>query len=115
MAKERKDLEDEKKQLTRSNALMAKELKELQEAILSMLQSSEGDILEEVELIDTLERSRDKSLEINQKMEAQKSTEATIDDMRNQYRPVAFRGATLFFCAAALAAVDPMYQYLLHW
>ena len=115
MAKERKDLEDEKKQLTRSNALMAKELKELQEAILSMLQSSEGDILEEVELIDTLERSRDKSLEINQKMEAQKSTEATIDDMRNQYQPVAFRGATLFFCAAALAAVDPMYQYLLHW
>ena len=42
VAKERKDLEDEKKHLLQSNANMLRELKELQEAILRMLQEAEG-------------------------------------------------------------------------
>jgi len=32
-----------------------------------------------------------------------------------EYRPVAARAATLFFCVGPLSAVDPMYQYSLQW
>ena len=44
-----------------------------------------------------------------------KETEKLIDTTRNEYRPVAFRAALLFFCVADMANVDPMYQYSLQW
>eukprot|EP00668_Euglena_longa_P033152 GGOE01042680.1.p1 GENE.GGOE01042680.1~~GGOE01042680.1.p1 ORF type:complete len:1142 (-),score=473.48 GGOE01042680.1:287-3586(-) len=115
VGKERKDLEDEKKLLTASNANMAKELKELQETILRMLQEAEGDILEQEDLIITLERSKAKSEEIKKKVDEAKRTELVIDEARSKYRPVAFNGSTLFFCVSSLSMVDPMYQYSLQW
>eukprot|EP01065_Artemidia_motanka_P012700 TRINITY_DN1700_c1_g1_i1.p1 TRINITY_DN1700_c1_g1~~TRINITY_DN1700_c1_g1_i1.p1 ORF type:complete len:1558 (+),score=611.23 TRINITY_DN1700_c1_g1_i1:2-4675(+) len=115
VGKERKDLEDEKNALTRSNAAMLKELKDLQENILRMLQESEGEILDNEVLIETLEKSKLKSVEINAAVAQAKETEVIIDETRNKYRPVAFRASILFFCVAALSAVDPMYQYSLQW
>ena len=56
-----------------------------------------------------------KSKEINEKMVEGEVTEKSIDETRNAYRPVAFHGAILFFCSAALSQVDPMYQYSLQW
>ena len=51
--KERKDLEELKQMLTKSNAEKSKELKTLQDDILRMLQEAEGDILENEDLINT--------------------------------------------------------------
>eukprot|EP01064_Diplonema_japonicum_P003207 TRINITY_DN1209_c2_g1_i1.p1 TRINITY_DN1209_c2_g1~~TRINITY_DN1209_c2_g1_i1.p1 ORF type:complete len:4214 (+),score=1112.95 TRINITY_DN1209_c2_g1_i1:49-12642(+) len=115
VGKERKDLEDQKNSLTQQNAAMMKELKELQALILRMLQECEGEILDNEELIETLEKSKVKSAEINTAVAEAKKTEVVIDETRNKYRPVAFRAAILFFCVAGLAAVDPMYQYSLQW
>ena len=115
VGKERKDLEDQKNNLTRQNAAMLAELKDLQTTILRMLQECEGEILDNEELIDTLEKSKIKSAEINLAVAEAKETEIIIDETRNKYRPVAFRGSILFFCVAELSAVDPMYQYSLQW
>ena len=115
VGKERKDLQDEKKALTANNAAMAKELKDLQDTILKMLQEAEGDILEQEDLIVTLERSKEQSAFINEKQAEAKETEIVIDEARSKYRPVAFNGAVLFFCAASLSMVDPMYQYSMQW
>jgi dynein heavy chain len=35
--------------------------------------------------------------------------------MRNKYRPVAIRGALIYFVIADLALIDPMYQYSLSY
>ena len=113
--KERKDLELQKQQLTKSNAEKSRELKNLQDDILRMLQEAEGDILEQEVLINTLEMSKKKSIEINEDIAKAKATEVIIDETRNRYRPHAFRGALLFFCVSALAGVDPMYQFSLQW
>ena len=42
-------------------------------------------------------------------------TSKEIDIAREEYRPVAFHAALLFFCVADMASVDPMYQYSLQW
>eukprot|EP01059_Diplonema_ambulator_P030784 TRINITY_DN5411_c0_g1_i2.p1 TRINITY_DN5411_c0_g1~~TRINITY_DN5411_c0_g1_i2.p1 ORF type:complete len:4213 (+),score=1401.66 TRINITY_DN5411_c0_g1_i2:77-12640(+) len=115
VGKERKDLEDQKNGLVKQNASMMKELKELQALILRMLQEAEGEILDNEELIETLEKSKVKSAEINAAVAEAKETEVVIDETRNRYRPVAFRASLLFFCVSAMAAVDPMYQYSLQW
>ncbi|CUG87383.1 dynein heavy chain, putative [Bodo saltans] len=113
--KERKDLEIQKQLLIKNNAEKSRELKTLQDDILRMLQEAEGDILEQEVLINTLEMSKKKSIEINEDIAKAKATEVIIDETRNKYRPHAFRGSLLFFCVSALSSVDPMYQFSLQW
>lgn len=59
--------------------------------------------------------SKETSAEINLKVAEAEETEKEIDESREDYRPVAFRGSILYFCIAQLATVDPMYQYSLQW
>ena len=42
-------------------------------------------------------------------------TEKEIDESRERYRPVAYRGAIMYFCVRDFNVVDPMYQYSLQW
>ena len=64
VAEERPDLEEEKNQLIVSNAKMKQELKEIEDKILEKLSNSEGSPVDDVDLIDTLAKSKVKSEEI---------------------------------------------------
>lgn len=64
VAEERPDLEEAKSQLIVSNARMKQELKEIEDKILLRLSSSQGSPVDDIDLIQTLEASKLKSLEI---------------------------------------------------
>ncbi|VDO09331.1 unnamed protein product [Rodentolepis nana] len=115
VAEERPDLEDAKGQLIVSNAKMKQELKEIEDHILEKLSSSEGMPIDDLDLISTLEASKLKSSEIQAKVVVAEQTERDIDETRSMYIPVAIRGRILFFCAASMREIDPMYQYSLEW
>jgi dynein heavy chain, axonemal len=72
-----------------------------------------GNILDNQELLTTLEGAKSKAVELADKLEVARATAAEIDDARVRYRPVAARGAALFFCMAGLAAINNMYEYSL--
>jgi dynein heavy chain len=115
VAKERPDLEEMKSQLTVSNAKMRKELKDLEDRILELRSTSQGNILDDESLIEVLSQSKRTSEEITIKVAEAETTEREIDSTRLLYKPVAFRASIMFFCIADLAAIDPMYQYSLMW
>lgn len=115
VTEERPDLANMKSQLVISNASMKKELKEIEDKILFMLSNSQGNILDDENLINTLSQSKVTSNEITAKVAEAETTEKEIDDTRELYRPVANRASLLFFCISDLASVDPMYQYSLAW
>eukprot|EP01041_Mallomonas_annulata_P000971 gene971-1882_t len=115
VVEEMPEMEEKKNSLVVSNARMRKELQELEDTILFMLSNSQGNILDDHKLIETLASSKIKSQEITAKVQEAEKTEKQIDESRNMYRPVAFRGAILYFCIADLGSVDPMYQYSLQW
>ncbi|XP_032892704.1 dynein heavy chain 1, axonemal [Amblyraja radiata] len=115
VAQERPDLEDAKNQLIISNAKMRSELKEIEDQILLRLSTSEGNPVDDVELIKVLEASKIKAGEIKMKVTIAEQTEKDIDITRLQYVPVAERTQILFFCVSDLSNVDPMYQYSLEW
>ena len=115
VAKERPDLEQEKNALIIEGAAMAKELKGIEDKILELLSNASGNILDDEELIHTLSESKVKSTEIERKRDVAAQTERTIDETRQQYRPVAFRSSTMFFCIADLNSVDPMYAWSMPW
>ena len=112
---ERPDLAERKAQIIIQNAENKRKLQELQDEILYMLSNSEGNILDDTKLIETLAISKATSEEIMAAVAEAEIAEKEIDATRAKYVPVAVRGAILFFCIADLANVDPMYQYSLTW
>ncbi|XP_041639844.1 dynein heavy chain 1, axonemal [Cheilinus undulatus] len=115
VAKERPDLEEAKNQLIISNAQMKQELNEIEDEILFRLSSTEGNPVDNEELIQVLGASKIKAGEIQAKVMVAEQTEKDIDSTRLEYVPVAVRTQILFFCVSDLSNVDPMYQYSLEW
>ena len=68
-----------------------------------------------VDIINALDEAKETGNDIKVKMLDAVKTEKEIDMQRKNYRPVAYRATTLFFCITDLARVDPMYQYSLLW
>uniref|UniRef100_A0A8B9L8A4 Dynein, axonemal, heavy chain 1 n=1 Tax=Astyanax mexicanus TaxID=7994 RepID=A0A8B9L8A4_ASTMX len=115
VAEERPDLEEAKNQLIVSGVQMKQELKEIEDQILLRLSSSEGNPVDDEELIRVLGASKLKAGEIQAKVKVAEETEQDIDATRLEYVPVAVRTQILFFCVSDLSNVDPMYQYSLEW
>lgn len=53
--------------------------------------------------------------QISGRLEESEQTEHEISSAREKYRVVATRGSTMYFVVAALADIDPMYQYSLKY
>ncbi|KAK7907430.1 hypothetical protein WMY93_016042 [Mugilogobius chulae] len=115
VAEECADLEEAKNQLIISNAQMKQDLKAIEDEILLRLSSTEGNPVDNEELIEALAASKVKAGEIQAKVTAAEKTEREIDATRLEYVPVAVRTQVLFFCVSDLSGVDPMYQYSLEW
>ena len=115
VGKERPDLQEAKNQLVVSMADMRGTQRELEDKILKLLAESEGDILADENVIVVLGEAKNTSNEITLKVAEAEKTEQEIDETREKYRPAAFRGSLLFFCASDLGLVDSMYQYSLQW
>ncbi|KAG6798201.1 Dynein heavy chain 7, axonemal [Apis mellifera caucasica] len=115
VAKERPDLEAEKNLLIIQGAANKKKLKEIEDEILRVLQTVEGNILEDETAISILSSSKNLANEIEAKQRVAEITEKSIDAARLQYTPIAIHSTVLFFTIAVLANIDPMYQYSLIW
>merc|ERR1719424_1873969 len=102
-------------QLVIQGAENKSKLQDLQDEILTMLSNSEGNILDDTALIETLGISKVTSEEILQAVAEAAVAEEEIDELSSKYIPVANRGSLLFFAISDLASIDPMYQYSLIW
>ncbi|CAH2103550.1 unnamed protein product [Euphydryas editha] len=112
---ERPDLELQRSELiVRINTDKAT-LLEIEDKILRLLYASSGNILDDEELIETLNESKETSEIINARLEETEATEMRISAAREKYRTVATRGAVLYFAVAQLADIDPMYQFSLKY
>ncbi|PAA63386.1 hypothetical protein BOX15_Mlig017039g2 [Macrostomum lignano] len=114
-AKEKPELEEKKNQLILESAENKKQLKEIEDKILEVLSSAQGNILENESAITILSSSKKLSEEISEKQAVAETTQIEIDETRNGYKPVALHGSILFFCISDMANIDPMYQYSLTW
>ncbi|DAZ96773.1 TPA: hypothetical protein N0F65_005771 [Lagenidium giganteum] len=113
--KELPDLAAKKNELVLSNAEGKRQLYDIENQILYLLSHSEGNILDDTNLIETLANAKQTSAIVIAKMKEAEETEKEIDARSEGYRPVAYRASLLFFCIADLSLVDPMYQYSLAW
>ncbi|XP_071394424.1 dynein axonemal heavy chain 10, partial [Centroberyx affinis] len=110
---ERKELEEQRERLIQETSENKKLLKDLEDSLLRELATSTGNMLDNTELILTLEETKSKASEVFEKLKLAEKTSVDIDKLRDGYRPAAKRGAILFFVLAEMALVNSMYQYSL--
>ncbi|KAG9392138.1 Dynein heavy chain and region D6 of dynein motor [Carpediemonas membranifera] len=110
---ERPDLEQQRDQIIVQLADGKRQLQAIQDRILQLLNQATGNILDDEELINTLDQSKETTNDINARLEEAEKTSEEINITREQYRPVSTRASLLFFVLADLGQIDPMYQYSL--
>ncbi|KAH6585966.1 hypothetical protein BASA50_000909 [Batrachochytrium salamandrivorans] len=115
IAKERPELEEMKLQLLLQSAENKKQLQEIEDKILEILSSSEGNILEDETGIQVLSSSKVLAKTISEKQAIADKTEIKIDEIRVGYTPIAVHSSVMFFCITDLSNIEPMYQYSLNW
>lgn len=111
--KERPDLAAEKESLIQQQNQFKITLRELEADLLFRLVNQTGDILDDIELIERLEKSKALSTEIKEKVEIAKQTSIAIDESSEQYRPAASRGALVYFMMIELTKIHSFYKFSL--
>ncbi|KAA3670228.1 dynein heavy chain, axonemal, partial [Paragonimus westermani] len=112
---ERPELEEQRNQLIVRINTDKNQLKATEDRILKLLFESEGNILDNEDLINTLNESKVKSGEINRRLTEATTTEQKISNARSKYSPVAARGSVMYFVITTMAEIDSMYQYSLKY
>lgn len=110
---EQPELEEQRDQLVVQLSDFKKQKQDLEAKILKLVAESGEDILDDEELIVTLDQSKVTSDTINKKVEEAEKTAVIINDAREQYRSVAIRGSVLYFVISDIGQVNEMYQYSL--
>lgn len=108
---ERPELQETATSLVRQLAEYTISLKALEDNLLARLAASQGDILEDIALIEGLEETKRTAVEIAQKVAQAKITEVSIGCAREEYRPLATRCSLLYFLFDSLPALDRVYHY----
>jgi len=81
--------------------------------LLFKLANAKGDILDDIALIENLEYSKALSVDIEEKVLKAKLTEAKINEISENYRSAASRGALFYFLLSDLPKIHSFYQYSL--
>ncbi|CAF0769681.1 unnamed protein product [Adineta ricciae] len=111
--KEKPELENAKDNciVTISNKHKEKEM--LEEEFLRLLSETQGSLLENIQVFQALDLSKQSQKDIDETLKINEDLELKIDQTRDSYRLVAQRAAILFFALQDLTAIDSMYQFSL--
>eukprot|EP00966_Prymnesium_polylepis_P049889 1154674-Prymnesium_polylepis.1 len=107
---ERAELEEQKQKLVEEVNHNKKVLKGLEDDLLYRLANSTGNLLDDAELIDVLQQTKETGMEVQEKLLNAEDTDKRINTAREEYRPVATRGSLLYFLVVDMAAISNMYM-----
>lgn len=107
---EKSDLEAERVQLFESVVHNQRSMKELETNLLSRLNSTQGSLVDDEELINVLQVTKVTAEDVTQKLSVSVQTEKKINIAREEFRAVAARGSILYFLIVEMSNVNAMYQ-----
>lgn len=110
---EKEELEEKREALVLEMAESKTLLKELENSLLAELEGATGYMLDNEELIATLQETKAKGSEVSEKLKLAETTAEEVEVSRNAYRPAAARGSKLFFALSGMSAISPMYEFSL--
>lgn len=85
-------------------------MKSLDKDLLDRLTSSQGNLLDDAELIEVLNNTKTQAKEVDAKIKDAHQKTEEIQIKREQYRPVAIRGSALYFTMIEVSEINWMYN-----
>jgi len=110
LSKEQRSLEESLQQLLEEITANAKSLEQYNKNLLERLSKTEGNLIDDTELIEVLNSTKAKAKEVQQKLFEAKEKQEDISEKREIYRPVATRGSLLYFGIVEMSMVNWMYN-----
>ncbi|KAF7401630.1 hypothetical protein HZH68_007450 [Vespula germanica] len=107
---EEEELETERVQLIADVTANRRNITELETNLLHKLTTVQGPLIEDVELMNVLNTTKQTAAEVNEKLNIARETEIKINAAREEYRPIATRGSVLYFLICDMSHVNSMYQ-----
>ena len=108
--REQRSLEEQLQSVLESVNENNKALLQLNDQLLARLSANEGNLLDDEKLIGVLAETKAKAADVKEKLAKATETKVQISEKREQYRPVACRGAVLYFSIVDVINISRMYQ-----
>ncbi|KAK7489861.1 hypothetical protein BaRGS_00018883, partial [Batillaria attramentaria] len=110
---EKPELEVRKTDLLKQEEDLKIQLAKLEESLLEELANATGNILENKELLDSLNKTKASSITISESLTESVRLQSSLDAERNSYLPLAQSGSSLYFVISDLAKINNMYRFSL--
>ena len=110
---ERPDIEEKKKECLEQERTLKIDIKKLEEQLLNELASSEGNILENVSLLNSLNDTKVKSIKISEALQKSEQLQKSLEQERSIYVPLAAKGTQIYLKLRDLNQVNHMYSFSL--
>ena len=113
MKNEREEIDKKRNDLLKLQGECKVKLRELEDSLLDALNKSEGNILDNNALINTLETLKREAAEIAAEVEKTDDTMKEIEIVSNQYQPLSNMTSRIFFTLDSMSNISFLYQYSL--
>ena len=110
LTKRQRVLEESLVSLLKEVTKNKKVLKELDKLLLNKLTTSDKNLLEDEELVEILNSTKNQAKEMQVKLADAEIKTNEINEKRLTFKPVAIRGSVLYFCMIEIAQVNWMYN-----
>ncbi|KAJ3052006.1 Cytoplasmic dynein 2 heavy chain 1 [Rhizophlyctis rosea] len=110
---EKPELEVQKVEILKKEDELRLQLAKVEDALLQELASSEGNILENKSLINSLNETKAKSVTISTGLAESRKLQMSLDAERDKFSALSFFGSSLFFVISDLKKLNEMYQFSL--
>ncbi|NXG46652.1 DYHC2 protein, partial [Psilopogon haemacephalus] len=110
---EKPDLEEQKTKLLQQEEEKKIQLAKLEESLLETLATSQGNMLENKELIESLNQTKASSALIQESLAESHKLQSFLDKERDAYLPLAETASKMYFIISDLAKINNMYRFSL--
>ncbi|TPX53424.1 hypothetical protein SeMB42_g00788 [Synchytrium endobioticum] len=112
---ERPDIDKKRTDLIKLQGEFQLRLRHLEKALLQALSESKGNILDDDNVMVTLETLKQEAGEVAAKMDETDAVMKTVEDVTHTYTPLAQACASIFFVMERLSALNHFYQFSLEF
>lgn len=110
---ERAEVDKKRSDLLKIQGEFKVKLRKLEDSLLDALNNVTGNILENDEVLATLENLKKQAAEVQKEIDMSDEVMKEIEVVSNQYLPLAVATARIFFCLESMSAIHFLYQYSL--
>lgn len=107
-------LEQKKKECLEQERFLKIEISKLEKKLLEELAESTGNILENITLLNSLDETKTKSIQISESLQESSKLKANLEKERNVYQPHAAIGTKVFLKLKDMKSINNMYCFSLN-